>query len=428
MTPAVGPREAVRMLVVAAGKGAQECPLTALPELLGDALIVINDAATLPASLPAIVRGEPVELRLASTRPWRAVLFGVGDWRTPTELRPGPPRVVVGDVFSIGEMRATILAIEAPRLLTLAFDLTGDALVHALYQHGRPIQYSYLRDALPLWAIQTPFAGRPWAVETPSAGRALPWSVTSRLRVATLTHGAGLSSTGDTALDARFPLPERYDIPQRTVTAVHAARAEGREIVAVGTSVVRALEGNVAAHGQLRHGEGLTDLRIGPSFQPRVVTSLLTGLHEEGTSHYDLLRGLFGQPLLDLGAAHLAGHGEHPWLGHEFGDVALYRAARQLDHETAPTGNTRFITDRSGVVRGDLSRQGESKSNTSATPLPMPADPEPRLENPLPLCIRNAGPVVFHNYAGATRCRGDGNDHVLPVSARVFDEIPQHAS
>ncbi len=124
----------------------------------------------------------------------------------------------------------------------------GDALWAALYREGRPVQYSYLAHDLPLWAVQTVYAARPWAFEMPSAGRPLSWEILLALRRkgvrwASLTHAAGLSSTGDPAIDAALPLAERYDIPAATVRAVADTRARGGRVIAVGTTVVRALEG-----------------------------------------------------------------------------------------------------------------------------------------------------------------------------------------
>jgi S-adenosylmethionine:tRNA ribosyltransferase-isomerase len=160
----------------------------------------------------------------------------------------------------------------------------------------------------------------------PSAGRPLAWSLLARLRaagvrVAPLTHAAGLSSTGDPSIDAVLPLPERFDLPASTVRAVVSTRAEGGRVIAVGTTVVRALEGCAAQHGgELVPGEGTTDLRIGETFRPRVVDGLLTGLHDVGTSHRELLRAFAPELILRDAWAHASARG---YLGHEFGDACL---------------------------------------------------------------------------------------------------------
>ncbi|HVU51453.1 MAG TPA: S-adenosylmethionine:tRNA ribosyltransferase-isomerase [Polyangia bacterium] len=304
-----------------------------LPTLLapGD-LVVVNDSATLPASLGARLGDAPVELRLAGERApgvWEAVLFGPGDWRTRTEDRPAPPEARAGDRLALGpELAATIAAVSpiSPRLLTVRFDQEPDLFWPALYRHGRPIQYAYAAGPLELWHTQTSYASRPWSVEAPSAGRPLEPSLLAALArrgvaLATLTHAAGLSSTGDAALDRALPLPERYDVPAATVAAIEAARAREGRVVAVGTTVVRALEGCAGAHdGRLVAGVGVTDLRIGAGFRAAVASGILTGMHEPEASHFSLLEAFAPRALLADAHAHAEAAG---YLAHEFGDSML---------------------------------------------------------------------------------------------------------
>ncbi|RKH44975.1 S-adenosylmethionine:tRNA ribosyltransferase-isomerase [Corallococcus sicarius] len=304
-----------------------------LPLLLreGD-LLVLNDAATLPGSLTGRTgAGAAIELRLLSHEPddtWTAVLFGAGDWRRRTEDRPPPPELPVGSRLEVGGLTARVVEVlpPSPRLLRVAFDLTGAALWHALYRAGRPVQYAYTAGPLALWHVQTLYAARPWAAEMPSAGRPLTASVFQRLKArgvrwASLTHAAGLSSTGDAALDAALPRPERSDIPAHTVARVEETRARGGRVVAVGTTVVRALEGRATQHGgRLVPGEDVTDLLLGPGYVPRVVHGLLSGVHEPGSSHHALLQAFAPLPLLQRAAAHAEAVG---YVGHEFGDTCL---------------------------------------------------------------------------------------------------------
>jgi S-adenosylmethionine:tRNA ribosyltransferase-isomerase len=149
-----------------------------------------------------------------------------------------------------------------------------------IYAHGRPIQYSYLSEAQPLWSVQTVYASRPWAVEMPSAGYSLTWKTLLELkkrgvRLARVTHAAGLSSTGHENIDAMLPFPEHFEIPPETVDAVALARRAGGRVIAIGTTVVRALEGSVALKGCLAAGEGYTDLVIDRSFQRQIVDGFL---------------------------------------------------------------------------------------------------------------------------------------------------------
>jgi len=338
VTPAAWPREAPleeRLLLVDPSRGRwTHHVVRELPDLLrpGD-LLIANDAATIPASLFATTAtGAAVEIRLAATtdeRNWQAVLFGDGDWHTRTEERAAPPAVAPGDVVHVGDaLDATILTVDprSPRLVTLRFSVEGAALWTALHRYGRPVQYAYVRDWLAPWHVQTAFASRPWAVEMPSAGRPITAEILTRLRrrgiaVARLTHAAGLSSTGDPAIDRLLPFPERYETPGETVTALARTRVEGGRVVAVGTTVVRALEGCASSHGgEVVPGRGITDLHIGEGFVPRVVDGLLTGLHEAGTSHRSLLHAFAGEPVLAGAWADAEARG---YLAHEFGDHAL---------------------------------------------------------------------------------------------------------
>ncbi|MEM7202571.1 MAG: S-adenosylmethionine:tRNA ribosyltransferase-isomerase [Planctomycetota bacterium] len=293
-------------------------------------LLVVNDSATLPGSLwGCLADGTPLEVRLAGAQPdgaFAAVLFGTGTWRQATEDRGAPPAVRVGAALIFGDLVATVTEVDAelPRLVRLRFDRDGTALWDALYRLGAPIQYSYLDDPLDVWDVQTPLAGRPWSVEPPSAGLCLRWELIRDLRrrgvaVARITHGAGLSSTGDPRLDARLPLAERSDVPAATVTAIGATKAQGRRVIAAGTTVVRALE-SAAPDGHLQPATGWTHLRLGPTTPTRVVDGLLTGMHEEGTSHFDLLTALAPTATLRRAVAAATAHG---FRGHEFGDLML---------------------------------------------------------------------------------------------------------
>ena len=353
MMPATTPpaqRDRVRLMAVDPRAGrAADFSFVHLAELLvpGD-LVVVNDAATLPASLAGVTAdGAAVELRLVGPHAddgadgalWHAAVLGAGDWRTPTEHRPLPPPLPVGTRLVFGRGVATGSVDEAAglgaeivahtelssRLVIVRFDRSGDALWQALYAAGKPIQYAYLGDDVALWSVQTAFAARPWAMEMPSAGRAITGAVLHALRrrgvdIAWLTHAAGLSATGDPAIDAALPLPERYDIPAATVRAIARTRGRGGRVLAVGTTVVRALEGCVATHGRLRPGRGITDLVITAGIQPAVVHGLLTGMHEPESSHYRLLRAFAPAALLDASWEQAARLG---YRCHELGDTSL---------------------------------------------------------------------------------------------------------
>jgi len=309
-----------------------------LPGLLapGDALI-LNDAATLPASLHT--RDRELEVRLAgharsawgtgaAPQSFVAVLFGRGDYSVPTEARALPRAVQRGEVLSFGaELCARVISVDAhePRLVELRFEQSGAALYRGLYRYGRPIQYAYVGDPLPLFHVQSRFAGAPWAFEPPSAGRPLTIGALRELmhrgvHLGHVTHAAGISSTGSSSLDARFPLAERYEIHTSAIAAISAARREGGRVIAAGTTVARALEASAAEHCAVIEGQGVASLRLGPRHALQAVDGILTGMHAPGTSHFELLEAFAPRELLERVDAHAQAQA---YLGHELGDSCL---------------------------------------------------------------------------------------------------------
>ena len=346
MNAATAPRAGGdRLLVVdPSAPRAEDRLVDDLPGLLraGD-LVVVNDAATLPASLVgSTAAGAPVELRLrgfpGAHDEWPVLAFGAGDWRTQTEDRPRPPAFAVGDEIVFAGLTARVARVSphSPRLLHVRFDRAGGRLLEALYARGRPVQYAYLPEPLALSAFQTPFASRPWAAEMPSAGRVLTAARVRALRAAgiavlPLTHAAGLSSTGDAALDARLPLPEVYEVPAATAAAVHDARGRGGRVVAAGTTVVRALE-SAWRGGRVRAGAGVARLRIGEDHVLRAVDAILTGLHEPGSSHFALLTAFAPAEVLERAQRTAEDAG---YRAHEFGDSMLVQAAARPAYDSA---------------------------------------------------------------------------------------------
>jgi len=172
--------------------------------------------------------------------------------------------------------------------------------------------------------VWTPIAGPPVAFEPPSAGFALSLQLVTEMRVAgaqfkTITHAAGLSSTGDPELDKRLPFEEPYRVPQATADAINQAKSSGKRIIAVGTTVVRALE-HAVHEGKIAAGENLATERIDVRTRLQVVDALLSGTHEPGTSHYELLRAFLTDAELERLTTELNMREYHT---HEFGDSVL---------------------------------------------------------------------------------------------------------
>jgi S-adenosylmethionine:tRNA ribosyltransferase-isomerase len=332
MNPALSPRSRenpARLLVIDSRADAcADYQITDLPEFLaqGDAL-VLNDAATLPASLRA---ADDLELRLMSRLDdgtWLALSLGRGDFRSPTEERGTPPLLAPGTGLAFGHgLTARVRSVDpgSPRLLKIEFQQHESELWQALYRAAVPIQYAYLRAPLKLWDVQNAYGARPWAVELPSAGKPLCFETLFRMvargvQLAHVTHAAGLSSTGDAALDARLPVAERYELSAENAARLRSTQAHGGRIIAVGTSVTRALEA-ASSSGTLRAGAEHTDLRLGPGSILRTCDGLLTGLHEPGTSHFALLEAYAPRALLERSFRHAQREG---YLQHEFGDSCL---------------------------------------------------------------------------------------------------------
>jgi S-adenosylmethionine:tRNA ribosyltransferase-isomerase len=314
-------RDGVRLMVATAHDlHVEHARFHDLPSFLdaGD-LLVVNTSATLPAALP-IERG--LELRLSTPAPDRPG----SDWwvvevRTDDGASPFAP-VEAGQRLALPAGGSALLAARyaGPRLWVARLDLP-EPLPGYLAHHGRPIRYGYVGETWPLDAYQNVYATEPGSAEMPSAGRPFTPGLVTRLVsagviVAPLTLHTGVSSP---ELGER-PYPERYRVPEATARLVNAVRDWGGRVIAVGTTVVRALETAADPDGAVSACAGWTNLVVTPERGLRVVDGLLTGWHEPRASHLDLLEAVAGHALLERSYAAAL---EHGYLWHEFGDVHL---------------------------------------------------------------------------------------------------------
>jgi S-adenosylmethionine:tRNA ribosyltransferase-isomerase len=319
-------RDEVRLLITRGADGrAEHRSFLDLADLVepGDVLVV-NQSATLPAALDVTrVDGTPLRLH-ASTR--SSATRWVVEVRRPGEPASTPYREGRrGEVLFLPE-GATMRLLRpfrpsgAPRLWEA--DLIGAAALEPiLHAHGRPIRYGYVPRDWPLASYQTVFATEPGSAEMPSAGRPFTERTLSALAargvaVHPITLHTGVASLED---DER-PYPERYRVSEATASAVTRARGEGRRIVAVGTTVVRALESATSIDGETRAQEGWTDLVISPALGVRAVDGLLTGFHEPRSTHLWMLEAIAGRDHVDAAYAAALQAG---YLWHEFGDSHL---------------------------------------------------------------------------------------------------------
>ena len=327
-------RDDVRLLV-ARDSGLRHARFSGLGQFLsaGDVL-VINTSATLAAAIDGRRPDGSVVTVHFST------LLDDGSWLV--ELRP-PGRATgpvtdaqPGERIGLPAGAALTLSVPAPRSPAPRTPALRTAAVRRLWQarvavegdvraylaaHGRPITYAYLTGSWPLAMYQTVFARDPGSAEMPSAGRPFSTELVTSLvaggvLIAPITLHAGVSS-----LEAgEAPLPEWFRIPVPTAELVSHSRAAGRRIIAVGTTVTRALETGAAPDGTVTAGQGWTDLVLGPDRPARVVDGIVTGWHAPGASHLSLLAAVAGPDLVS------DAYGEairQRYLWHEFGDSCL---------------------------------------------------------------------------------------------------------
>jgi S-adenosylmethionine:tRNA ribosyltransferase-isomerase len=198
---------------------------------------------------------------------------------------------------------------------------TEEAPEDYLRRYGRPIRYGYVPEPWPLAAYQTVFAREPGSAEMPSAGRPFTEQlvtelVTCGVLVAPVTLHTGVSSLEQ----GERPFPERFRVPAATARLVNAVHGWNGRVVAVGTTVARALETVAAADGTVSGGRGWTSLLITPQRGIHALDGLLTGWHEPEASHLELLEAVAGRELLERSYRFALEHG-YRW--HEFGDLHL---------------------------------------------------------------------------------------------------------
>lgn len=322
-------RDKVRLMVIDRSSGRVEhTRFDHLGEFLraGD-LLVFNSSRTLPASLVGCgAQGGPcMEVRLAEHLPddsWLALLlcqkgdpFSCG-LRSGLEINFGEG--LTGTVYDRDE--------HIPRLWRVRFSKSGAELVDLFYRLGQPIRYEYVSAPWDLDYYQTVYAREPGSAEMPSAGRAFTWQLLFDLKrrgveVAYIVLHTGLSSYMDDDLDAQHPASEEeYFISEAAAEKINNKHQQGGRVIAVGTTVVRALESVVDSSGQVQAGHGYTRLHIKANHTLRAVDGLLTGLHEPEASHLDLLTAFLPAEQIREAYEDAVSRG---YLWHEFGDLNL---------------------------------------------------------------------------------------------------------
>jgi S-adenosylmethionine:tRNA ribosyltransferase-isomerase len=290
-----------------------------LPRFLraGD-LLVVNNSATLPAALPARLDGEELTLHLST--PVDGARWVV-ELRTPERLPFRTARAGARLELPAGA-HAELLApyLGSGRLFVARLAL-GEPVEDYLRRHGEPIRYAHSPGRWPIEAYQTVFAVEPGSVEMPSAARPFSAELVAELGARGVPFAPVTLHAGVSSLElGESPYPERYRVPPETARLVNAVRGWGGRVIAVGTTVVRALETATEPDGTVNAGEGATSLVVTPERGLRAIDGLITGWHEPRSSHLQLLEAAAGPELLrrSYEAAHV-----HGYRFHEFGDSHL---------------------------------------------------------------------------------------------------------
>jgi S-adenosylmethionine:tRNA ribosyltransferase-isomerase len=318
-------RDGVRLLVARRSTGElSHHTFRDLPDLLapGD-VVVLNVSATLPAAVPAR-RGENagrVRVHFATRAPhlddeWRVVEIRSADGRRPARLSAGERLELRG-----GAALDLVAPYASGQRLMLAKFCSEMPVDEYLERYGEPIRYGHVRKPWPLDAYQNVYATSPGSAEMPSAGRPFTRELLSRLFgqevvIAPITLHAGVSSPES----HEPPFPEWFEVPERTAQTICRARGRGGRIIAVGTTVVRALESAATAEGCNCARSGWTGVVITPECGVRTVDGMITGWHEPEASHLQMLEAVAGPELLERSYRAAL---EHGYLWHEFGDSHL---------------------------------------------------------------------------------------------------------
>ena len=317
-------RDAVRMMVAhRADLSIVHAHAHDLPQFLDEGdLIVVNTSGTLAAAVDALGEdGTPLVIHLSQRLPaglWLVELRRPNGHATEPwfEDPPGTAlRLVDGGLVHL----ATRFESSA-RLWVATLELP-EPLLTFLAVHGRPIRYGYVTRDWPLDIYQNVYAREPGSAEMPSAGRPFTPELVTRL----VAKGIGVTPlvlhTGVSSLEANeHPYPEWYRVSSSTAARINETRATDGRVVAIGTTVVRALESVVDARRVIHAGVGWTDVVVTPERGARAVDGLLTGWHEPEASHLQMLEAIAGRDLLDVSYAAASAEG---YLWHEFGDVHL---------------------------------------------------------------------------------------------------------
>ncbi len=318
-------RDQVKLLVARPGAIAHRQFRDLADQLDPGDLVVINTSATLPAALAGYrENGRPASVHVSTQ-------LDDGDWVIERRRTDGSGPTLDGargDLVFVPEDLVLRLTEPYPnpdagrsRLWRVRPTPPTDTVAY-LARHGRPIGYRYLTEPVPLRDLQNVYANQPGSAEMASAGRPFTAELIVRLIARGVTITPIVLHAGVSSPELHeSPTPERYDVPDTTARLVTSAHEAGHRVIAVGTTVARALETVAEPDASMTPGRGWTNLVLGPERLARVVTGLITGLHAPEASHLLLLEAIAGPDLVRT-AYDAALTNQYLW--HEFGDSMLF--------------------------------------------------------------------------------------------------------
>ncbi|MFN2595498.1 MAG: S-adenosylmethionine:tRNA ribosyltransferase-isomerase [Actinomycetota bacterium] len=315
------PRDHVRLLV-ATTSGIDHARFDEIDRFLdpGD-LLVVNTSGTLPAAVNGRIGDQELDIHFSTA-------LDDGSWAIELRMqdRSGPfLDARPGQIVEVPDARIELVegypdAVKFGRLWRARIETKGSVLGY-LARHGHPISYHYTKEQQPLSAYQTVFADVPGSAEMPSAARPFSEALVTRLVTRGVSFAPIVLHCAVSSLETgEAPLPERFEVPASTARAVNRALASGSRVVAVGTTVTRALESASEPSGLVRPARGWTELVVGRDHPPRVVQGLITGWHDPGASHLLLLEAVAGAETVQRAYDEALAH---RYLWHEFGDSCL---------------------------------------------------------------------------------------------------------
>ena len=319
-------RDEVRLLVTDSNGNIHHSTFKFLDNFLskGDVLVV-NTSATIPAALPlSLPGGRQGKLHLGTKikeKEWlveireitgnKTIRWKEGEEGMNFEL-PSSAGVTLKEKFYNNDQWLDLWIAD--------FDI-HESIQKYLSANALPIQYEKLNRRYPLSYYQTFFSFHPGSAEMPSAGRGFTAGLIERLLQKGIVFAPVVLHTGVSSLEENeTPYPEYMEIDPLSASIINTAKRQGRRVISVGTTAIRAIETALNEENQVIPYHGNSNLFIDENYQMKIADGLLTGFHEPRASHLNMLQSIAGYEHIDMAYQEAIRSGYY-W--HQFGDLHL---------------------------------------------------------------------------------------------------------